>query len=119
MSNKLIVDSFNHLCSPTKGHNYLFNEAFENGKSRFYYNGHGYFAVGAKVKAPSGYHGIDHGTVTDVIDGHHGTSYRVKYHVKGHPEAHDENGDPIEHATKLHKDTELTKHNPEHEWDGK
>lgn len=92
---------------------------FDGGRMRFYLSGHGYFAVGEKVRYPGVYAGVERCTVAEAYDMPHGNGavmYRVRYKLpKGHPDAHDESGRPQFTKYAFARDTDLTRYNPEAE----
>ena len=90
---------------------------FDGGRTRFYLDGRGYFAVGEKVAYPGVYSGVDRGTVVEAYYRQAGSGhvmYRVKFKLpKGHPDATDENGAPQFTKHAFIRDDELTRYNPE------
>ena len=103
---------------------HLTKTEFDNGKKRFYSGDIGYFAIGAKVKTREAYSGVTEGKIKHImphpIGKDHPYMYRIEHTLpKDHPEATDENGEPEYKKTQIMKGEDLTKLNPEHEWDGK
>lgn len=89
-----------------------------SGRSRFYLNGHGYFAIGETVNVFEAYVGVTRGVIEHAHYADPTSSRRVRYTIKiklpkGHPDAYDKNDRPQYVKRLLSWDDEVTRRNPE------